>query len=111
MAKRMVLVDEKLLEYQPMLQHFQNKLDLQPTEQSVKSSISKDMKTTLDSSIPDDVKAKQYIKELSRYLHTKRKLVDEPETVSEPVPIKPLKDEKPPTRRSSRKRKAAWENW
>jgi hypothetical protein len=27
-AKRMVLVDEKMLEYQPMLQHFQTKQDL-----------------------------------------------------------------------------------
>jgi hypothetical protein len=76
--KRMLLVDEKLVEFQPMLQHFQNKLDQQPIEQSVRSAIGKDMKSTLDASIPDDVKVKQYIIELNRYLHSKRKLDDEP---------------------------------
>lgn len=99
----MVLVDEKMLDYQPMLQHFQIKRDQQPTEQSVKSTISKDMKSTLDDSlIPEDVKAKQYNIQLSRYLHTKRKLVDEPlvdlmPTVDELLDIK-AKDETPKTR-------------
>lgn len=122
MAKRMVLVDEKLLEYQPMLQHFHNKLDVRPIEQSVKSSIIKDIKPTLDdSNIPDDVKVKQYIKELSRYLHTKRKLDDEPlvdlmPTVDELLIEKPKVEvldvkEKPKTRRSSRKKKLTWEQW
>ena len=63
-AKRMVLVDEKMLEYQPMLQHFQTKQDLswkRPTEQSVKSSLSNAMKTDLaDPTEPEDVKAKRH---------------------------------------------------
>lgn len=86
----MVLVDEKLLEYQPMLQHFQTKQDLswkRPTEQSVKSSISRQMKSTLDDpTIPEDVKAKHYTQSLSRFLHTKRKLADEtPVVVTQPI--------------------------
>jgi hypothetical protein len=81
-AKRMVLVDEKMLEYQPMLQHFQTKQDLswkRPTEQSVKSSLSNAMKTVLADPIePEDVKAKRHRQHLTRFLQTKRKLVEEP---------------------------------
>jgi hypothetical protein len=81
-AKRMVLVDEKMLEYQPMLQHFQTKQDLswkRPTKQSVKSSLSKAMKTVLaDPTEPEDVKAKQHRQHLTRFLQTNRKLVEEP---------------------------------
>jgi hypothetical protein len=81
-AKRMVLVDEKMIEYQPMLQHFQTKQDLswkRPTEQSVKSSLSNAMKTVLaDPAEPEDVKAKRHRQHLTRFLQTKRKLVEEP---------------------------------
>jgi hypothetical protein len=81
-AKRMVLVDEKMLEYQPMLQHFQTKQDLswkRPTEQSVKSSLSNVMKTVLaDPTESEDVKAKWHRQHLTRFLQTKRKLVEEP---------------------------------
>jgi hypothetical protein len=81
-AKRMVLVDEKLLDYKPMLQHYQTKQDMtwkRPTEQTVKSSIIKQMKSTIDDpAIPEDVKAKHYGQNLRRFLHTKRKLAEEP---------------------------------
>jgi hypothetical protein len=81
-AKRMVLVDEKMLEYQPMLQHFQTKQDLswkRPTEKSVKSSLSNAMKTVLaDPTEPEDVKAKRHRQHLTRFLQTKRKLAEEP---------------------------------
>jgi hypothetical protein len=81
-AKRMVRVDEKMLEYQPMLQHFQTKQDLswkRPTEQSVKSSLSNAMKTVLADPIePEDVKAKRHRQHLTRFLQTKRKLAEEP---------------------------------
>ena len=85
----MVLVDEKLLEY------FQNKPDLswkRPVEQSVKSSISKQMKSTLDDPvIPDDIKAKHYRQSLNRFLQSKRNLPDEPllPTIDELLDIKP----------------------
>jgi hypothetical protein len=81
-AKRMVLVDEKILEYQPMLQHFQTKQDLswkRPTEQSVKSSLSNAIKSVLAyPAEPEDVKAKRHRQHLSRFLQTKRKLAEEP---------------------------------
>jgi translation elongation factor EF-Ts len=112
MAKRMILVDEKMFDYQPMLQHFQAKQI--PTEQSVKSTISKDMAATLeDPSIPEDVKTKKYNKQLGRYLHTKRKLaevIDLRPTVDQLLDIK-VKDEKPKTRKSTRAKKPNWEKW
>lgn len=118
MAKRMILVDEKMLEFQPMLRHFQAKQDQQPTEQSVKSTLSKDMTDTLgDPTIPEDVKTKKYNVKLSRYLHTKRKLAEEPpliDTVDQLLDIKE-KDEKPKTRQSTRTKKKpkrlTWEKW
>lgn len=65
-----------------MLQHFQSKQDLswkRPVEQLVKSSISKQMKSTLDEPvIPDDIKAKNYRQSLNRFLQSKRKLTEEP---------------------------------
>ena len=71
-----------------MFQHFQKKQDMswkRPTEQSVKSTISHQMKSTLDdSTLPEDVKAKQYAQNLSRFWHTKRKLI-EPEVSTQPV--------------------------
>lgn len=115
-AKRMILVDEKMLEFQPMLQHFQAKREQQPTDQQVKSSTSADMATTLeDSSIPEDVKTKKYNVQLNRYLHTKRKLADEPlidfrPTVDELLDIKE-KDEKPRRSTRTKKKRSDWEKW
>ena len=115
-AKRMILVDEKMLEFQPMLRHFQAKQDQQPTEQSVKSTVSKDMVDTLeDPTVPEDVKAKRYIAQLGRYLHTKRKLTEEPPLIDLRPTVDQLldiKDEKPKIRRSTRKKKKPnWESW
>lgn len=95
----MVLVDEKMLDYKPMLQHFEDKQLTRPTEQTVKSSINKQMESTLDdTSIPEDVKAKQYRQNLNRFLQTKRKLpVVEPTigpTVNEILDIKSPKKRK-----------------
>jgi hypothetical protein len=57
-----MLVDERLLDSNPMMQHFQNKQDQswkQPTEDSVKTPIGKKLKATLDNpDVPDDVKPK-----------------------------------------------------
>jgi hypothetical protein len=115
-AKRMVLIDEKLLDYKPMLQHFQSKQDLswkRPTEQLVKSTISKQLKSTLDDpAIPEDVKAKRYTHNLSRFLHTKRKLVEEEHlvdlmpTVDELLDIKaPAPPEESQKKKKKRKRR------
>ncbi len=73
-AKRMVLIDEKLLDYNPRLQHFQTKQDLswkRLAKQLVKLSISKQLKSTLyNPTIPEDIEAKRYSHNLSRFLHT-----------------------------------------
>ena len=100
-AKRMVLVDEKLLDFNPILQHYQNKQDQQwnqPIEQSVKTSISNHIKSTLnDPTVPDDVKAKQYSHNLNRFLHTKRELPTETlpttTTVDDLIKFEPIKRE------------------
>jgi hypothetical protein len=133
-AKRMVLVDEKMLEYQPMLQHFQTKQDLswkRPTEQSVKSSLSKAMKTVLaDPTKPEDVKAKRHRQHLTRFLQTKLKLTEEPPVgdikVDDLIDFGPTVDElldiKADTKKKSRKSKRAkkkperyadieWDRW
>jgi hypothetical protein len=106
-AKRIVLVDEKMLEYKPMVQHFQSKQDLtwkRPTEESVKSSFSKQMKSTIDDpAIPEDVKAKRYRQHLNRFLHTKRKLNYEPlaPTIDELLDIKPEETKKKTKRKKT----------
>jgi hypothetical protein len=70
-AKRMVMVDER------MLDHFRNKQDKsweQPTEDSVKTSISKKLKATFDDPEVPDVKAKWYSHDLNRFLQAKSKV-------------------------------------
>jgi hypothetical protein len=108
----MVLVHEKMLEYEPMVQHFQSKQDLtwkRLTEESVKSSFSKQIKSTVeDPAIPEDVEAKRYRQHLNRFLHTKRKLDDEPlaPTIDEPEyrrNIKPKETKKKTKRKKKRK--------
>jgi hypothetical protein len=127
-AKRMVLVDEKMLEHQPMLQHFQTKQDLsweRPTEQSVKSSLRSD-----DPTEPEDVKAKRHRQHLTRFLQTKRKLAEEPPAgdikADDLIDFGPTVDElldiKTDTKKKSRKSKRAkkkpecyadieWDRW
>jgi hypothetical protein len=69
---------DRLLDSNPMMQHFQNKQDQswkQPTEDSVETSISKKLKATLNNpDVPDDVKAKRYSHNLNRFLQTKSKV-------------------------------------
>ena len=123
-AKRMVLIDEKLLDYSPILQHYRTKQELQPTELTVKSALSKQMESTIDDpTIPDDVKAKHYGQNLQRFLQTKRKL-DEPDldtTANEQLeaPVKKIGKKTPYKKRASRRIKKKhkryadieWEPW
>jgi protein required for attachment to host cells len=90
-TKRMVLVDEKMLDLTSALQAKQDMSWNRPSDQSVKSNINKQMKSTLDDqSIPEDVKAKQYRQQLNRFLRTKRKLP----TVNDSLDVKrPTVDE------------------
>jgi hypothetical protein len=117
-AKRMVLVDERLLDSNPMVQHFRNKQDQswkQPTEDSVKTSFSKKLKATLDNlDVPDDVKAKRYSHDINRFLQTKSEvpalaiedkldLKEEP-TVDELLDLKEPHKEETPLHKKSRKK-------
>ena len=103
MAKRMVLVDEELLDYHPMLRTKQDLSWKRPTEQVVKSEISNLMKSTLDDpTIPEDVKVKDYGQNLNRFLQAKRKLV-EPEETKEPETIVPEEPPKKPKKRKQKK--------
>jgi hypothetical protein len=147
-AKRMVLVDEKMLDgrlwHKPiehLLEKIKNKQDLnwkRPTEHSAKSVLSKQMKSVLNDDMHgDDVKAKQYQQTLSRFLHTNKKLPEEPRLIdftqsttaddlldlkinSDVKPLKKKKKTKPlqiapqPTRTSKRlkkDRKLFWEDY
>jgi hypothetical protein len=133
----MVLVDERLLDSNPMMQHFQNKQDQswkQPTEDSVKTSISKKLKATLDNpDVQDDVKAKRYSHDLNRFLQTKSKvpaltiedlldLKEEDDLLDLKEPVQ--KEEKPSHKKPRKKRASSrikkkpqryadidWERW
>ena len=115
-----------------MLQHFQNKQDLswkQPAEQTVKTSISKQLSTTLDdTTIPDDMKVKNYNHNLNRFLRTKREIeVEDQPTIDEllDIPLNkktkrvPKKRQSPMQRRKSLRIKKKpqrfadidWERW
>lgn len=83
----MVLVEEKLLDY---LQTKQDASWKRPTEEVVKTSISKEMKSVLnDPTVPEDVKVKRYRQDLSRFLHAKRKLPLAPK-VDNLLDVKPV---------------------
>jgi hypothetical protein len=74
-TKRMVLVDDKMLDVTSALQAKQDMSWNRLSDQSVKANINKQMKSTLDDqSILADVKAKQYRQQLNPFLRTKRKL-------------------------------------
>jgi hypothetical protein len=129
-AKRMVLIDEKLLDNMWRKQDMSWK---RPIEQTAKHSLSKDLRLELnDNSISEDVKAKQYQQMLNRFLNTKRKLADEPlidlnttpsaenELIGLNIEMNKKKKEKKkipsfPLRRSKRKvkpsKKILWETW
>ena len=120
----MVLVQDKLLEY---LQTKRDAAWKRPTEESVKTSISNEMKSTLDDpAVPEDVRAKLYGQNLSRFLRTKRKLPSIAPTVDErlDVPVHKKKRKKKrvidtkakrtPKRVPKKPQRYAdieWENW
>jgi hypothetical protein len=91
-AKFMELVDKKMLEYKPMVKHFQSKQDLtwkRPTKESITSSFIELIKSTIDDPVVSAyIKARRYRQHLDRFLHTKRKLDEEP-TIDELFDIKP----------------------
>ncbi len=92
-AKRMILIDEPILE---SLYSKQDSNWRKPTDQVAKSKLNKQMKTDLvdNNNLPEDVKVKKYNQNLTRFLHTKRKIPiettpqsDVPVTVPEAQPV------------------------
>jgi hypothetical protein len=82
-AKRMVLVDERVLD---SLQRKQDSSWRKPTDQVAKSKLNREMKNDLvDGNILEDVKVKKYNQDLSNFLHTKHKI---------PIESVPLESEK-----------------
>jgi hypothetical protein len=114
-AKRMVLVDEKMLDSMLLKQ---DKSWERPTDHTVKQALSKQMRQELqDSTMPDDLKAKHYQQSFSRFLNTKRTLPDEyslPEMIEEKKKTK-KKTASFPMRHSKRTvkppKKFSWEEW
>ncbi len=110
-AKRMVLIDERILE---SLYSKQESNWRKPTDQMAKSNLNKQMKTDLVDSddVPEDVKVKKYNQDLTRFLHTKRKIPTEttlqkdvPVTTSEAQPVAaPARDLDKVAKRKSVKR-------
>jgi hypothetical protein len=97
-AKRMVLVDEKLLENLYRKQETNWK---RPIESKVKSILNSELKTDLDdSSLPNDIKVKTYQRHLNRFLHTSHKQTENPIAEVKPEPV-----QKEPTKPSKSKRK------
>ena len=114
-AKRMVLVEERLLDWK------------RPIEQRAKTVLHKQLRNDLNNEIiPDDQKAKQYQHNLSRFLKTKNRIVEEPIIKQEfelPKPVKrPAVQKAPkgkkiklsqPIRKSKRvpKKPIKWDPW
>lgn len=75
-AKKMILIDER--EYERLIRPLTIRNELswkRPLDVRVKNNESKSMKSVLsDESLPDDIKAKNYNQNLTRFLNTKSKL-------------------------------------
>ena len=69
MAKRMVLIDERV--YNDVIQPWKR-----PPIDTLKSHLHNKLQTQLDENVPDDVKAKQYQASLTRFLNIKQKIPD-----------------------------------
>jgi hypothetical protein len=74
-ADRMISIDERLLE---SLYSKQDSNWRKPTDQMAKSKLNRQMKTDLDDGdIPEDVKVRKCNQDLTKFLHTKRKIPNE----------------------------------
>lgn len=98
-AKRMVLVDERVLDHLQRKQAFNWR---KPTEQVAKSKLNRKMSSDLHDGVPDDVKMKQYNQNLSRFLHTQRSMPIEATTSTSEK--EPAQSEKKIARKTSAKR-------
>ena len=111
-AKRMVLIDEG------WLQHIFSKENLKwkkPVDINVKSTLDQQMKSDLDDSmISDDIKVKQYNRDLTRFLNTRKSLPDEPiaqETTSQLTTSPELAIVKEPVKKKKKKKQPSFPTW
>jgi hypothetical protein len=99
-----------------MLQHFQTKQDLtwkRPTEQTVKSSISKQMKSTVDDPADSRRRQSETLQTTSKSILAYQTQIDRRPTVDELLDIK-LKPEKKSKRTKKKPQRFAdidWQNW
>jgi len=118
-TKRMVLIDERLLD---TLWRKQDTNWKKPVDYKAKSLLNSQLKTDLDdSNIPDDIRVKNYQRNLNRFLHTSRKQPEPPVAVAVPEPkpqynrkrsIKYVPEATPRIKRVVTKpKKFDWERW
>jgi hypothetical protein len=82
-TKRMVLIDERLLDN---LWRKQDTNWKKPVDYKARTLLNSKLKTDLDDSeVPEDVRVKQYQQTLNRFLHTSRK-----QAVSDSIPVAPI---------------------
>lgn len=116
-AKKMVLVDERLLD---TLLHKQDTNWRKPVDYKAKTILNSELKSSLDNSIPDDIKAKLYQNNLNRFLHTSKKQTEE-QPIIDPIVLPATKKPKkkktvveftPRVKRLIKKpKKFAWSEW
>jgi hypothetical protein len=83
----MVLADKRVLDSQLQRKYLDSSWR-KPTDQVAKSKLNREMKNDLiDGDIPEDVKIKKYNQDLSKFLHTKRKIPTESVPIETEKPI------------------------
>ena len=121
-TKRMVLIDEKVLEN---LWRKQDTNWKKPVDYKARTLLNSKLKTDLeDTTTPEDIRVKQYQQSLNRFLHTSREQpVSDPilkpvtDPLPEPVPVsipkpKPRKHTTPRIKRKVKKpARFAWDLW
>jgi hypothetical protein len=110
MAKRMVLVDEKLYEQYKIAYT----LWKQPITDTAKSNLSDKLESKLNNeTIADDIKAKEFQQNLYRFLHTNRELPElQPLSLNGLMQEPKTEEIKHVSRRSKRKSKQPkWESF
>lgn len=91
-----------------------------PVDYKAKTILNSELKSSLDNSIPDDIKAKLYQNNLNRFLHTSKKQTEE-QPIIDPIVLPATKKPKkkktvveftPRVKRLIKKpKKFAWSEW
>ena len=116
-AKKMILVDEKLYNNlqsktweKPMsslIKKINSRHQLswkRPLDQRVKSNLSKQLQSILDTSINDNVKSKLYNQTLTRFRHTGSKLPHDKDTSESELEEEPPRPQKAQKKKKTKKK-------